>query len=492
MSSVDKGSSRCTICQHPVGNSWYISEVGDIFCASHKNPSFCQGCRRPLPLGASGDMCVACIPTLVSQESQTSTIQMDVLKWLTEHIGPNGLHRVPVAFDEPSNFVVNQKGVTSWSFDGQNFDVGIRILRNVTPNTFQHTLAHEYGHVLLLVDPVSMAFRGGFPSQRHIEEEGFCEVVRYLWLQECGEQHREFDQRDLRNNPDPVYGDGFRLVWKEYEKLGSIVALRAHTLGISAKTLKKRKFDLPLTITLSALALFVFIPMLSAFEFSIRTPAKGGYGWDQYLWAIREEEFFYYIIRSGWLAALTVLITLLVLVPTMTWLHLSKSTIRPFVDGISLLPLVIPVVAFAVGAQITFPEFVQDTVLELPFLYFVLALPYAYRTLDIGLNSIPLKTLTEAARSAGANWWRTIITVIIPVIKSAVVGTVAITFALSLGEYTLTVLLHWDTFPTWVTFVAQENILGAIAISMMSLIIPFLVLTAVTLVSPERSTQGRK
>ena len=254
----------------------------------------------------------------------------------------------------------------------------------------------------------------------------------------------------------------------------------------------KKKLDVPLTITLSVLALFVFIPMLSAFEFSIRTPVKGGYGWDHYLWAIREDEFFYYIIRSIWLAAVTVLITLIVLVPTMTWLQLSKSTIRPFIDGLSLLPLVIPVVAFAVGAQISFPEFVKNTVLELPFLYFVLALPYAYRTLDIGLNSIPLKTLTEAARSAGANWWRTIITVIIPVIKTAVVGTVAITFALSIGEYTLTVLLHWDTFPTWITFVADESILGAVALSMMSLVIPFLVLTVLTLVAPERSTQGRK
>jgi putative spermidine/putrescine transport system permease protein len=254
----------------------------------------------------------------------------------------------------------------------------------------------------------------------------------------------------------------------------------------------KRKLDVPLTITLSVLALFVFIPMLSAFEFSIRTPVKGGYGWDHYLWAIREDEFFYYIIRSIWLAAVTVLITLIVLVPTMTWLQLSKSTIRPFIDGLSLLPLAIPVVAFAVGAQISFPEFVKNTVLELPFLYFVLALPYAYRTLDIGLNSIPLKTLTEAARSAGANWWRTIITVIIPVIKTAVVGTVAITFALSIGEYTLTVLLHWDTFPTWITFVADESILGAVALSMMSLVIPFLVLTVLTLVAPERSTQGRK
>ena len=36
----------------------------------------------------------------------------------------------------------------------------------------------------------------------------------------------------------------------------------------------KRKFDLPLTITLAVLALFVFIPMLSAFEFSIRTPVR--------------------------------------------------------------------------------------------------------------------------------------------------------------------------------------------------------------------------
>ena len=254
----------------------------------------------------------------------------------------------------------------------------------------------------------------------------------------------------------------------------------------------KSKFQLPLVFTLLILGFFVFVPMISAFEYSIRTPAKGGYGWDSYLWAIREEEFLYYIIRSTWLAGVTVLITLFVLVPTLTWIHLSNSKVRGLIDGLSLLPLVIPVVAFAVGAQISFPEFVKNKVLELPFLYFVLALPYAYRALDIGLSAIPLKTITEAARSAGANWLRTITSVIIPVIRGSVMATIALTFALSLGEYTLTVLLHWDTFPTWVTYVAQENILGAVAISMMSLILPFLLLTIITLFVPERSTQGRK
>lgn len=258
-----------------------------------------------------------------------------------------------------------------------------------------------------------------------------------------------------------------------------------------AKALELRN-KTSLTITLGLLSLFVFIPMMSAFEFSIRNPLEGGYGWTHYLWAVREEEFFHYIIRSGWLAGLTVLITLIILVPTMTWLHVSGSRLRSFIDGISLLPLVIPVVAFAVGAQISFPEFVQNTVLELPFLYFVLSLPYSYRSLDIGLNAIPLKTITEAARSAGAGWFRTITSVIIPVIRGAVMATIALTFALSLGEYTLTVLLHWDTFPTWVTYVAQDNILGAVAISMMSLIIPFVILTLITLLLPERSSQGRK
>jgi putative spermidine/putrescine transport system permease protein len=258
-----------------------------------------------------------------------------------------------------------------------------------------------------------------------------------------------------------------------------------------AKALKF-KIQVPLALTLFIIGLLVFVPMLSAFEYSIRTPLEGGYGLKHYSWAVSEPEFFHYILRSMWLAGITVFITVLVLVPTLTWIHVSKSAIRPLIDGLSLLPLVIPVVAFAVGAQISFPEFVQDTVLELPFLYFVLALPYAYRSLDIGLNSIPLKTITEAARSAGANWSRTIASVIVPVIRGSVMATIALTFALSLGEYTLTVLLHWDTFPTWVTYVAQDNILGAVAISMMSLIIPFLILTVITLFVPERSTQGRK
>lgn len=244
-----------------------------------------------------------------------------------------------------------------------------------------------------------------------------------------------------------------------------------------------------LIVVLFSLALFFLLPMGAAFEYSIRNGLEGGYSFKNYLWAIREDDFVYYAFRSFWLASLTVVITLIVLVPLLTWLHVTKSRVQGWIDGLSLLPLVIPVVAFAVGAQLALPDVVKNTVLELPFLYFILSLPYAYRALDIGLRAIPLKTLVEAARSSGANWRRTITSVIVPITRMAVLATVALTFALSLGEYTLTVLLHWDTFPTWVTFVAQENLLGAIAISMMTLIVPFLLLAAISLLTPSNKNE---
>ena len=48
-------------------------------------------------------------------------------------------------------------------------------------------------------------------------------------------------------------------------------------------------------------------------------------------------------------------------------------------------------------------------------------------------------------------------------------GAIFLAIALSLGEFTLAVLLHWDTFPTWINNVSQDNVLGAISLSVFAL-----------------------
>jgi putative spermidine/putrescine transport system permease protein len=60
---------------------------------------------------------------------------------------------------------------------------------------------------------------------------------------------------------------------------------------------------------------------------------------------------------------------------------------------------------------------------------------------------------------------------------------VFLTIALSLGEFTLTSLLHWQTFTTWVTVISQSNILGAIALSVFTIVAAFALLLVVGLVS---------
>jgi putative spermidine/putrescine transport system permease protein len=122
-------------------------------------------------------------------------------------------------------------------------------------------------------------------------------------------------------------------------------------------------------------------------------------------------------------------------------------------------------------------------------MYAILAMPYAYRTLDNGLKAVPLRTITEAARGLGASWVRTIIQVVTPVVRSTVLSAMFMTLALSLGEFTLTSLLHWDTFTTWVTVISQQNVMGAIALSVFSLLAIFFFLLLVGLMVKPATSQ---
>jgi putative spermidine/putrescine transport system permease protein len=253
---------------------------------------------------------------------------------------------------------------------------------------------------------------------------------------------------------------------------------------------KNLKFaSLPMYLAISIAAIYVLLPLLSAGEFSLRQPVTHDYGLQHYIWFIELPDFAHYLLLSLGLALGAAALVLLLLVPTAIWLNLGGQKLRGFIEFLTLLPLVIPVVALAIGAQSSLPEFAQTNEIVLSFMYAVLALPYAYRTLDTGLKAVPLKTITEAARGLGAGWTRTILQVVTPVVRSTVLSALFITLALSLGEFTLTSLLHWDTFTTWVTTMSQSNILGAIALSVFSLVAVFVLLMIIGLFVKPASNQ---
>jgi putative spermidine/putrescine transport system permease protein len=229
--------------------------------------------------------------------------------------------------------------------------------------------------------------------------------------------------------------------------------------------------------------LIFFIPLFGAALFSFKGNGGKGHSFVNYQWLIHADGFFASLATSLKLAVLAGVLNLILMVPTMVYLNLKGARFKSLVDFLCILPLIIPVVSLAIGAQVAMPSFIQNTQYELVFFFVIIALPYTYRALDTSLQTVALKTLVEASRSLGASWTRTIIRVIVPAIRSGITGALFLTFALSIGEYTITSLLHWETFPTWTVVAAQQNILGAIAISVFSFVGAIALLTGISLFS---------
>jgi putative spermidine/putrescine transport system permease protein len=249
-----------------------------------------------------------------------------------------------------------------------------------------------------------------------------------------------------------------------------------------------RKWSIILFASLLGFTLFI-LPVIASSIYSFQKPGGKGYSFISYTWLLHQAGFFPSMATSLKLAVLAGILNISLMVPTMVYLNLTGQKFKPLVDFICILPLVIPVVSLAIGAQNAMPSFLQNTQYELVFFFVIIGLPFTYRTLDTSLQAISLKTLVEASRSLGASWIRTIIRAIVPAIRGGITGALFLTFALSIGEYTITSLLHWETFPTWTVVASQQNILGAIALSVFSFVSAIALLATVALFSKKGERQ---
>ena len=89
--------------------------------------------------------------------------------------------------------------------------------------------------------------------------------------------------------------------------------------------------------------------------------------------------------------------------------------------------------------------------------YMVLGLPYMYRSVDTGMRTVDVRTLTEAAQSLGANWYIIIARVILPNIRTALLSGALLTFAIVLGEVVLASFLGVTAFGPYLFLLGQHR-----------------------------------
>jgi putative spermidine/putrescine transport system permease protein len=179
------------------------------------------------------------------------------------------------------------------------------------------------------------------------------------------------------------------------------------------------------------------------------------------------------------LALITTVLTLVLMVPTIIYVHLRLPRLRRVVEAVTILPIVIPPIVLIVGVLAVAPGSLKASPNLLGLVYVILAMPFAYRSIDAGLRALDLKTLVEASSSLGAGWTSTLWRVVLPNLRTAMLSATVLTVALVLGEYTMASLDLYQTFPVWIVNFEQSSGPVSVAASLLALFVTWVFLMAI-------------
>jgi putative spermidine/putrescine transport system permease protein len=236
-----------------------------------------------------------------------------------------------------------------------------------------------------------------------------------------------------------------------------------------------------LWVTLAAL--YFILPLVGTFIFSLRAE-KDTLSFTAYDNVFNDAQFWRTFGFSTTMALLTIITSLLLVVPTVYWVHLRLPRLRPWVELMTLLPFVIPAVVLVFGLiriysrppfSLTNSAFTTNILLIAG--YMVLSLPYIYRAVDTGLRSIDARTLTEAAQSLGAGWPTILFQVIFPNIRSALLSGAFLTFAIVIGEFVLAAFLARPAFGPYMVLLGQNKAYEPAALAIISFALTWAAIT---------------
>jgi len=225
-------------------------------------------------------------------------------------------------------------------------------------------------------------------------------------------------------------------------------------------------------------ALYFLVPLIATVIFSTRI-YRDRLSLDAYANVIGDPDFHRTFTYSIVISLFTMVVSIIITVPAAYLVRLRLPQLRPFVEFVTLLPLIIPPIILVYGyikmyntssiIPLTGSAIGTDILLILS--YAALGLPYMYRAVDTGLRTIDVQTLTEAATIMGARQWTIIARVIFPNILIAVLSGAFLTFAIVVGEFTMASLLGRPAFGPYLQRIGINKTYEPAALAVISFVI---------------------
>jgi putative spermidine/putrescine transport system permease protein len=238
--------------------------------------------------------------------------------------------------------------------------------------------------------------------------------------------------------------------------------------------------------------LYFFLPLLATFIFSLKAKL-GVLSFQAYINIFNDPQFIWNFSFSFLWAILTIIVGILLLVPTAFVIRLRVPQARTPVEFITLLPFVIPPIVYVFGLVRTYshpPLLIVNSPFLLIAAYTVLSMPYMYRSVDTGLRSIDVRTLTEAAQSLGAGWGTILFRVILPNIRTAILSGAFLSFAIVIGELIVAQYLAKPAFAPYMAYEMQQKAFEPAAMAIISFALTWIAMGIIQMVGRGQAQVG--
>jgi ABC-type spermidine/putrescine transport system, permease component II len=241
--------------------------------------------------------------------------------------------------------------------------------------------------------------------------------------------------------------------------------------------------------------LYFFVPMLGTFIFSLRMK-RGVLSFLAYQSVLSDANFLRSFRYSATMGVITVIVSIVLLLPSVYWIYIKAPKMKPVMEIISILPFVIPVIVLVFGLirtfgrppfQLTLSSFGTDVLIAAG--YVIISMPYMYRAIDVGMRSMDVRTLTEAAQNLGSNWFQVLTLVILPNLRIAILSGALICFATVMGELILGDFLVRPALGSYMAGVGRSKAYEPAALAIISYGLTWLCLGLIQYFSRGRSQQ---
>ena len=230
---------KCLVCNSTITGQYYQDYWGNKVCHSHidnHEVTFCASCGSFVRVGDNtGDgrsLCESCMASVIYNTEQIEKLKKYVLRRFMDievKFNDKFLDSVKIDIVSPQRMAeirkqpvdIQNKGLTQTysrnTLGGKLFGVKdkfkhhIYILSYLPRIEFAATLAHEILHIWQIENGIQL------PS---LKCEGLCNMGSYIIYENMSVQKASYYKKSLMESPDPIYGDGFRLIYSIYEQCG--------------------------------------------------------------------------------------------------------------------------------------------------------------------------------------------------------------------------------------------------------------------------------